>query len=112
MNLPRSVRFKRENVILVSILPGPSEPKRDIYMYMEPLVEEMEDLRNGVRLSVNSCVFPLSIIIQCALLCVACDLSAGCKLCFFISLCQIWLLKVSETIYTRGRSRILKRGYL
>lgn len=30
MNLPRSVRFKRKNVILVGILPGPSEPKRDI----------------------------------------------------------------------------------
>ena len=27
MNLPRAVRFKRKNVILVGILPGPSEPK-------------------------------------------------------------------------------------
>ena len=85
MNLPRSVRFKRENVILVGILPGLSEPKRDINTYMEPLVEEMEDLWSSVRLSVNSCAFPSSIIVRCALLCVACDLPAGRKLCVFLS---------------------------
>ena len=39
MNLPRSMRFKRENVILVGILPGPSEPKHDMNTYIEPLVD-------------------------------------------------------------------------
>ena len=29
MNLPRSVRFKRENVLLIGILPGPHEPSKD-----------------------------------------------------------------------------------
>lgn len=33
MNLPRAVRFKRKNVILVGILLGPSKPKRDINSY-------------------------------------------------------------------------------
>ena len=53
---------------------------------MEPLVEELEDLWEGVSLSVNSRVCPSSIImVQCALLCVACDLPAGRKLCGFLS---------------------------
>lgn len=30
MNLPRSVRYKVENIIIVGILPGPSEPSHDI----------------------------------------------------------------------------------
>lgn len=33
MNLPRSVRFKRQNILLIGILPGPSEPKHDINAY-------------------------------------------------------------------------------
>ena len=81
MNLPRAVRFKRKNVILVGILPGPSEPRRDINSYMEPLVEELEDLWKGVR---NSRVILSPIIVRCALLCVACDLPARCKLCGFL----------------------------
>ena len=44
MNLPRSVRFKRENVILIGILPGPCEPKHDINPYLEPMVDELSDL--------------------------------------------------------------------
>ena len=84
MNLPRAVRFKRKNVILVGILPGPSEPRRDINSYMEPLVEELEDLWKGVRLCVNSRVILSQIIVRCALLCVACDLPARRKLCGFL----------------------------
>ena len=67
----------------MGILPGPSESKRDIKSYMEPFIEEMEDLWNGVGLSVNSCVFPSLIIVRHALLSVACDLPAGRKLCGF-----------------------------
>lgn len=39
MNLPRSTRFKRQNVIIVGVIPGPSEPKHDIINYLEPLVK-------------------------------------------------------------------------
>ena len=39
MNLPRSVRFKRCNVILIGILPGPSEPKAN-------WIERMWDMSN------------------------------------------------------------------
>ena len=82
MNLPRSVRFKRQNVILVGILPGPSEPKHDINSYIEPLVEELQDFWVGVKLAVNSSIYS-DIVVRCALLCIACDLPAGQKLCGF-----------------------------
>lgn len=49
VNLPRSVRFKRENVIIAGILPGPTEPKHDINPYLEPLVSELLTLWAGVQ---------------------------------------------------------------
>ena len=79
MNLPRAVRFKQNNVILVSILPGPSEPRHDINSYLEPIVEELNDLWTGVKLNVGSS--PSQIVVRGACLCVACDLPAGRKLC-------------------------------
>ena len=41
MNLPRHERFKRENVILVGLIPGPSEPQLNINTYLSPLVDEL-----------------------------------------------------------------------
>lgn len=40
-NLPRSERFKRENLILVGIVPGPSEPPLHMNSYLKPLVDEL-----------------------------------------------------------------------
>ena len=41
MNLPRTVRFKRQNVIVVGII-GPTEPDHDeLNNYLEPLVTEL-----------------------------------------------------------------------
>ena len=47
MNLPQSVRFGRENVILIAIIPGPHEP-RDINPYLEILVDELVNLWTGM----------------------------------------------------------------
>ena len=83
LNLPRSVRFKRENVILFGIIPGPCEPSRTINTYLAPLVADLLDLWKGVELQVpgttNTAVF------KCALLGVACDLPAARKTCGFLS---------------------------
>lgn len=81
MNLPRSIRFKRENVILIGVLPGPSEPKHDINTYIEP---ELSELCTGVTMQVRTALGVSSEIVRCALLCVACDLPAGRKLCGFL----------------------------
>ena len=44
MNLPRTERFKPENVFLVGVIPGPHEPKLNINTYLQPLVAELNVL--------------------------------------------------------------------
>ena len=34
LNLPRNIRYKRENIILVGIIPGPSEPSMHSYQHI------------------------------------------------------------------------------
>ena len=81
LNLPRSVRYKRDNVILAGIIPGPEEPQRDINTYLEPIVNELQDFWKGIDLECGGVVKT----IRCALICVACDLPAGRKACGFLS---------------------------
>lgn len=38
LNLPRSIRFKRENVVLVGVIPGPTKPSLLLNTYLNPLV--------------------------------------------------------------------------
>ena len=40
-NLPRSERYKIENVIIVVVLPGPKEAKKHMNSYLKPLVHEL-----------------------------------------------------------------------
>ena len=47
INLPRSIRYKEENVIIVGIIPGPKEPKRHINSYLRPLISELLQLQHG-----------------------------------------------------------------
>ena len=54
MNLPYDQRFKRENVILLGIIPGPSEPKRDLNDYLHPFIKELQELFTGVF---NGCLW-------------------------------------------------------
>ena len=42
-NLPRNVRYKEENIILVGIIPGQNEPSLTINLYLSPLVEELKE---------------------------------------------------------------------
>lgn len=44
LNLPREERFKDENMILVGVIPGPKEPKINIYAFLEPLVDDLREL--------------------------------------------------------------------
>ena len=85
MNLPRQVRSKRENIILVGLIPGPDEPKHDINTYLEPLVEELLLFWKGLRLKVAVSSGFQDLVVKCVLLCVACDLPAVRKVCGFLS---------------------------
>jgi len=71
MNLPRNERFKIENVILVSVIPGPHEPSGNINTYLSPLVDKLLVLWEGWRVG--------SEILEGVLLCVALDLPAARK---------------------------------
>ena len=82
MNLPRTVRYKRENILIVGLLPGPSEPSKTVNTYLTPLVSELLTLWRGKSFKTAS---KSTIFVRCALLCVACDLPAGRKVCGFLS---------------------------
>ena len=44
VNLPREIRFRKENVIIIGVIPGPKEPKGNINFLLKPLVDELLDL--------------------------------------------------------------------
>ena len=78
LNLPQAVRYKRENIILVGVIPGPSEPPLNINSYLSPLVSNLLQLWTGIHISTSQ-------LIRAALLAVSCDLPAGRKVCGFLS---------------------------
>ena len=84
LNLPRALRYKRENVILIGIIPGPNEPKDNINSFLKPLVIELLQLWNGVKMQVQTTTDRTEQIIRCAILCVSCDIPAGRKTCGFL----------------------------
>ena len=44
-NLPRDIRFKRENMLTLALLPGPNEVKLDkINHYLAPIIDELLEL--------------------------------------------------------------------
>ena len=82
MNLPRELRFKPENILIVGLIPGPHEPQHDINPFLSPLVEEFLDFLIGIPLNVHSLSVPQ--VVRCALLCVACDIPACRKVSGFM----------------------------
>lgn len=80
LNLPRAIRYKRENIILVGLIPGPNEPSLTINSYLQPLVKELLLLWKGVQFQTSKgCK-----LYRCALLCVACDTPAARKVAGFL----------------------------
>ena len=53
VNLPREVRFRKENVIIISIVPSPKEPKGNISFILKLLVDVLLDLWNDVIIKEN-----------------------------------------------------------
>lgn len=82
MNLPRSERFKFENVMIAGIIPAmDKEPK--LNTFLEPVVTELKCLWRGIKLLSNMTPVPITFV--AALLCVASDVPATRKLCGFKS---------------------------
>ena len=83
-NLPRSERFKQENVLLVGLMPGPNESSLSINSYLSPLVEELKEFWKGVVIPIQRGDVVISINVRLALSCVSCDIPASRKVCGFL----------------------------
>lgn len=77
LNLPREERFREQNVILLGILPGPTEPKLNLNTYLTPIIEELRNLDDGLNIDEN--------IYRFRLLACSSDLPATRKLGGFLS---------------------------
>lgn len=71
--------------MLIGIIPGPSEPPHDLNSLLEPLVSELKGFWHGISLDVRTSSGIKNTVVRSALLCVACDLPAGRKVCGFMS---------------------------
>ena len=81
LNLPREERFLKENIILVGVIPGPKEPSLHINSFLQPLVDELKLLWEGVCINIPG---KITTIVRAALICVACDIPAARKVCGFL----------------------------
>lgn len=84
-NLPRQERYRIENLLLVGILPGPSEPNLIMNSYLMPMVEELLQLWQGVIVPIETPHGKIQIRVRAALSCVACDIPASRKVGSFLS---------------------------
>ena len=81
-NLPRHLRYKEENIMLIGLIPGPREPKLTINSYLSPLVEELKLFwEKGVQLTVYN---GTRVTFHLALSCISCDIPASRKVCGFL----------------------------
>ena len=69
-NLPRQARYQMENMLLVSVIPGPAEPVQ-MNSILVLLVDELKELRLGKNID--------GIFMKAAIECLACDLPAARK---------------------------------
>jgi hypothetical protein len=84
-NLPRDIRFKRENLLILGLLPGPNEVSlHKINHYLAPIVDELELLWGGVTLN-KTYESQEGKNIRTALILVSCDIPAARKICGHVS---------------------------
>ena len=85
-NLPVSVRNNPDNIILVGIIPGPTEPHLTLNSYLAPMKEELlQAWSNGFEIpNIPMGDRQISLTIRLALTCIACDIPASRKVCGFL----------------------------
>jgi hypothetical protein len=84
MNLPRDIRYKKENVMVAGIIPGPKEPDaQQLQFYLEPIIDELDELwRDGFTHKLPN--EEQDTTFYAALLCIACDIPAARKVSGFL----------------------------
>jgi hypothetical protein len=84
-NLPCDIRFKRENLLLLGLLPGPNEVSlHKINHYLNPIVNDLKLLWDGITLN-RTREFPSGRNIRAAVVLISCDIPAARKICGHIS---------------------------
>src|SRR3954469_8883042 len=84
-NLPREICFKRENMLILRILPGLNEVSlHKINHYLALIVDELQLLWSGLTLD-RTFEYSRGRIIRAALILVSCDIPATRKICEHIS---------------------------
>ena len=82
LNLPRHLRYKVENTILVGVIPGPHEPSLHANSFLAPFVSELLQLWEGITLVGNGIMQPVAV--RAALLSVVCDIPGLAKVAGFL----------------------------
>ena len=82
MNLPRELRFLRENVILAGIIPALDREPSSLNTFLQPLVNDLKLLWGGVPMTTHK--YESGTTARGALLCAAADIPACRKLCGFM----------------------------
>ena len=80
LNLPRHLRFKWENVIVIGIVPSLDGEPKSLNEFLQPAVDELQALWKGVRL--KSSLSSIALKFRAAL-CISADIPAARKLCGF-----------------------------
>jgi hypothetical protein len=97
LNLPLHLRYKRENVYLVGIIPGPKAPRlQQINHILVVLVGELLEFWTGVEFSKTS-LYPCRRLMRCAVIPLVCNLGAARKTArhssasatYFCAFCQL-----------------------
>ena len=83
MNLPRSERFRRENVIIVRIIPALCKEPSSLNTFVNTLVDELKALWRGVKVKTKRAPTQ-GAKVRAALICCAADIPAARKLCGFV----------------------------
>ena len=79
INFPRQLRYRKENMIQLGIIPGPREPSLHMNSYLEAMARELQQLWKGIEM-----ITPDGVKLVRAALCTAADISATRKLGGFV----------------------------
>ena len=104
-NLPRSMRFKPENILLIGILPALSKEPSSLNSFLQPVIENLLTLKNGLIMGTNKSI-------SARLICTSSDIPATRKLGGFLGHSAILgcskCLKTFDTMTINGSK---KRNY-
>jgi len=83
-NLPRSVRFQRDNMLIVGVIPGGNEKELNLDPFLAPLVDELLRMRpSGPGVRIQTALHPAGVAVRAAIIAVVSDMPASRKVSGF-----------------------------